>query len=182
MKKTCVLLFVVAIIVLFAGGKAQASLLFEALLTGTNEVPPVGTSATGLVTVLLNDDEDTLTINLLFSGLSGTQTAAHIHGLAGPGVNAPVRIAPPSLPLGNLFDFTITIPTTLPGLPSLSRTAFVQGMKDGLTYFNIHSTLFPGGEIRGQLQPVSVPEPGTLLLLNTGLAGICVARRRYRSL
>ncbi len=149
---------------------ARASLLFEATLTGAAERPlPTPSPAMGFVTVLLNDAENMLTINLAFAGLLAPQTAAHIHALGGPEDVAAVRIAPPSLPLGDLIDLMVLIPDPLPGPGPLSRAAFVQGMKDGLTYFNVHSQLFPGGEIRGQLQ--LVPEPATLFLLASGLAG-----------
>ena len=159
-----------------ASPPAHATMLFQATLTGAQEVPAVPTPAIGFVTVLLNDAENMLTINLSFSGLLFPQIAAHIHGLAPPGVNAPVRIIPPSLPLGPLVDFDILIPYLLATLPLLTRAAFVQGMKDGLTYFNVHSTMFPGGEIRGQLQ--LVPEPATLFLLGSGLAGLGIAAWR----
>jgi len=59
-----------------------------------------------------------------------------------------------------------------------ARIAFLNGLQTGQTYFNIHSNTFPGGEIRGQLQPV--PEPTTLILLGTGLAGVAIRRRRKR--
>jgi hypothetical protein len=52
------------------------------------------------------------------------------------------------------------------------------GMAANETYFNIHTTQFPNGEIRGFL--VAAPEPGTLLMAALAFVGLA-ARRRYYS-
>ena len=110
--------------------------LYVATLTGAQETPPNNSTATGTATLLLSPDESEARVAVNFSGLSSTQTDAHIHGPAAPGVAAPPVF---HLPHGNFNDLVI----------SLSPTD-VQNLKNGLLYINIHTSNFPGGEIRGQ--------------------------------
>jgi hypothetical protein len=119
---------------------------FEATLSGSQEVPPNGSPATGDSHVILDTVANTIVVDLHFSGLTSTQTAAHIHGPAPPGVNAGVLVG---FPVGTFDDMEFNITDTIEG-----------HIINSLTYVNVHTTKFPGGEIRGQLlpQPVSVDD------------------------
>ncbi len=178
---------------LFAAVPATADpLVFTATLTGSQEVPPV--SSPGIGSARVTVDGNIMTVNATFSGLLGNTTAAHFHCCTPPGVNAMVATTVPTFPgfpLGvtsgtysQTFDLTLAStynPAFIAaqgGTVAGAQAVFVAGLRSGLTYFNIHTNLFPGGEIRGQL--TAVPEPATMILLGTGLAGVGAAMRKRR--
>ena len=105
-------------------------------LNGAQQVPSVASAATGTATVLVNTIANALDYSLSFSGL--TPNMGHIHGFAPAGVNA-------------------GIVHNLPGVtsPQVSQWSFTEGdqanILSGLTYFNLHSATYGGGEIRGQI-------------------------------
>jgi hypothetical protein len=146
---------------------AAAQTTFDAFLTGTSEVPPNASPGTGFGTVLLNAAQNQITCDENWSGLTAPATASHIHGPAAPGTNAPV-----------LFPFSGVPAATSGSIPTQSfaiTPAQVSDLFAGLYYMNVHTSNFPGGEIRGQL--IIVPEPSTALLLGLGAGSILLKRR-----
>jgi hypothetical protein len=85
-----------------------------------------------------------------FTDLTAPTTAMHIHGPAGPGTNAGVVVS--------LAPYLFTQGDTTAGGIIFGQvpvpTNAVDNLLAGLTYINIHTTNFPGGEIRGQLIPL----------------------------
>ena len=100
---------------------------FVANLSQANEVPPTGSPATGLATVVLDPTAQTLQVNATFSGLTSNDVAAHIHCCAPLGTNAGVATTVPAFPgfplgvtSGNyvsaVFDLTFFNPPSDPGI------------------------------------------------------------------
>ena len=163
----------VAVAVLAAAStRVQAQTSFTAFLNGAQEAPtPSVTPAFGNGTVLLNAARTQITINLRFSGLLAPITVAHIHngafGIGGPVILDILRLieTTPDMRSGTIMNAVMNVTTEQANV-----------LLAGNGYFNVHTTAFPGGEIRGQINVV--PEPSTYLLMATGLGGLVIFTRR----
>lgn len=126
-------------ICLFAAGAAQAaSVNYSAVLKGSEEVPPNTAAGTGELTATLDTATKVFTYKATYSGLTGPATAAHFHGPALAGANAPpvVPVATPASPIAGTATLT---------------DAQIADLKAGKWYFNVHTAAHPPGEIRGQV-------------------------------
>ena len=195
MKKPLNLFGAILMLVMFFGVAKADQVIFVATLTGAQEVPPSGSPGIGSAAVTLDTTTNMLTVNVSFAGLLSPTIASHIHCCTLPGTNAMVATAVPTFPgfpLGvttgtylQTFDLTLASTynpafiTAHGGTVAGAQAAFITGLLSGQTYLNIHTSQFPGGEIRGQLH--SVPEPATFLLMGTGLmAAVGAIRKRAK--
>src|SRR5687768_18530438 len=194
MKKTLNLVSLVIAFLMLSGMAKADQVVLSTTLTGAQEVPPTGSPGIGSALVTIDTVTNLMTVNVAFAGLVGPTTIAHIHCCAGPGgIAIPASTVPsfPGFPTGvttgtYLQTFDLTLASTYNpafiaahgGTVASAQAAFIAGLLNGQAYFNIHTTQFPNGEIRGQLQ--AIPEPATLLLLTSGVVGVVGALRKRR--
>ena len=193
MKRISIFAVMLALIMAFAGTARAAVIHFSVDLSGANENPTNPSPGSGTATIGLDLVTHLMTVDITFAGLLGETTASHIHCCQVPPTNAQVATQLPTFsgfPLGvmsgiyhNTFDLTLASsynPAFISSHGGTIDSAFADllaGMRNGQSYLNIHTSRFPGGEIRGQL--LLVPEPASASLI--GLAAVCTLWRLRRT-
>ncbi len=139
------------------GGDARAKLI------GYNEVPSISTLAKGAFRAEIDRDDDSIDYKLSYEGIEGgTATVAHIH-LGQRHTNGGVSAFlcgggdKPACPTtGGTVEGTIDAADVVgpagQGIAAGQLNELVRAIRAGATYVNVHSTTFPGGEIRGQVK------------------------------
>ena len=149
---------------------------FNEVIFDTGVVPPalrgaISTPAKGRFTAILDDPADMIEYELSYEGLRGTVTQGHIHfgqrhtvgGIVvwlcqTAGTQAPeaVRTITPLCPSEGTVTGTITpaqvLAQTAQGFAAQDFDELVRAIRNGAAYANVHSSLFPQGEIRGHIR------------------------------
>ncbi|WP_378950093.1 CHRD domain-containing protein [Mesorhizobium sp. ANAO-SY3R2] len=124
--------------VMLVGGPSMAETMkFKADLKAASEVPPTDSKATGTADVTVDTATKKLSWKVNAGGLTGDATAAHFHGPAAVGKNAPPMVDISSSVASGSADIT---------------DQQLADLQAGKWYLNIHTQKFPDGEIRGQVE------------------------------
>jgi CHRD domain len=134
----------------------------KARLSGFQEVPAISTTGEGQFEGKLSEDGNTLSYELSYSKLTGaTVSAAHIH-IGQTSVNGGVMAFlcgggnKPACPVSGTVTGTIVASDiTGPAAQGIAAGEFseaLRAIRSGNAYANVHTNLFPGGEIRGQIR------------------------------
>ena len=135
-------------------------------LIGYQEVPAISTTGNGVFRAKIDEDKQTIEYTLSYSDLEGDVTQAHIHfgqfsvagGVAtflctnlgnGPAGTQPCPASPATI-TGTIHPADIIGPVPQ-GITAGQFDELVAAIRAGIAYANVHSTKWPGGEIRAQL-------------------------------
>ena len=180
-------------IVFIGATTVSSSQVYWVSLTGPAEVPPNASPGTGTALITIDAVANTMRVQATFSGLLAGVTASHIHaptavagaGTAGVATTLPTFPGFPSGVTAGTYDQTFNMllassynPTYVTNNGGTTTSAFAAlraAITAGKAYLNIHSSMFPGGEIRGFLNlcptiNVSIPDAFALpsgVLANT---------------
>lgn len=135
-------------------------------LSGFEEVPVVSTGASGEFRAWINRSGEEINYRASYADLTGDVTQAHIHlgqksvnggiavWLCGNVPNTPAGVQPcPPAPATITGTITAENVSDLPaqGLAAGELEELLRAVRAGVTYVNVHSSTFPGGEVRSQL-------------------------------
>ena len=112
---------------------------YKADLKASSEVPPNDSKGTGTLDAAYDTTSKKLNWTITYAGLTGPATAAHFHGPAAAGANAP-----PAVPLAGKLESPIKGDATL-------TEAQLTDLQAGRWYLNIHTAAHKDGELRGQV-------------------------------
>src|SRR5215467_1939754 len=173
---SAIILVAIAAVVVLSQNRRQ----IKEFLSGYQEAPPVSTQAGAEFHAQISKDETEITYQLTYHDLEALVTQSHIH-FGQPGVSGAIEIwlcgnadrlaAPPPAgvqrcpdpPTGGTATITGTLTAAdvtgqplngLNGGQGIQPGEFaevIRALKAGMTYVNVHSQKFPGGEIRGQI-------------------------------
>ena len=132
-------------------------------LRGTEEVPPVRTSATATLSASLDEAKKLISFTLEYRNLSASPSAAHIHfgqkrGNGGVDADFCGGGGQPACPAGTSGKITGTIrpanvvDLSAQGIPAGDYEGLVYALRTGNAYANIHNAKYPSGELRGQIE------------------------------
>ena len=172
MKKTSVAMLLVGIIASI-GIAYEGFKNIKELLNGSEEVPYVSTTANGEFQARINKEGTEITYSLSYSALEGNVQQSHIH-IGQPDVNGGISVflcsnlgngpvgTQPCPPAPATITGTITAADVSPNIPATLAARnqgvdtgefaeLLEAIRSGNTYVNVHSSKFPGGEIRSQI-------------------------------
>ena len=133
------------------------ALVFQSLMIGLGQVPPVASTGRGVASYLVATDGGTLFYSLEAIDLSSTITAAHIH-LGTSDQNGDVVLnlcgagdTPACVSQGLITTGSATASSLVGPLAGHPLGDLIIAMSTGGSYTNVHTASFPSGEIRGQV-------------------------------
>ena len=150
-----------------APAPAVAQEAVRATLRGFEEPPSISTTGRGKFHATISDDQTSIEYELSYSGLEGEVRQAHIH-LGQRGVNGGISIwlcqtetnpdptgLSPTCPQEGTVTGVVSADNVIgpggQGIAAGELAEVLRAIRNGVTYANVHSSLRPGGEIRGQI-------------------------------
>jgi hypothetical protein len=155
-------------------GRRHKTFVVSAQLEGYQEVPALSTTASGRFKAVVDTVANTITWKLTYDGLEGNVTQAHVH-FGQMSVNGGISFflcsnlgngpagtqacpTPPAEITGVITPDLVVGPGAVPPAPpvqGIEPGAFAEiaaAIREGVAYANVHTSKWPGGEIRGQLR------------------------------